>query len=83
MKKHDNVALNMFVGYALIELYSKYGEVGEAVEVFDEFSQPNVFFMECNKKKAETFTCLYFIISWQFLTSPLIVATSNYLRKDM
>ncbi|RXH87117.1 hypothetical protein DVH24_028617 [Malus domestica] len=83
VKKHDKVALNMFVGYALIELYYECGEMGETVKVFDEFSLLNVFFMKCDKKKAETFTCLYFTISQQFLTSPLIIAISNYLHKDM
>ncbi|CAN6708912.1 unnamed protein product [Malus baccata var. baccata] len=43
VKKHQKVALDMFVGSALIELYSKCGEMGEAVKVFDEFSQPDVF----------------------------------------
>ncbi|XP_068304486.1 putative pentatricopeptide repeat-containing protein At3g01580 [Pyrus communis] len=43
VKKHEGVALDMFVGSALIELYSKCGEMGEAVIVFDEFSQPDVF----------------------------------------
>ncbi|XP_048435293.1 putative pentatricopeptide repeat-containing protein At3g01580 [Pyrus x bretschneideri] len=43
VKKHEKVALVMFVGSALIELYSKCGEMSEAVKVFDEFSQPDVF----------------------------------------
>ncbi|CAN6708910.1 unnamed protein product [Malus baccata var. baccata] len=37
------VALDMFVGSLLIKLYSKCGEMGEAVKVFDEFPQPDVF----------------------------------------
>ncbi|KAB2610165.1 pentatricopeptide repeat-containing protein [Pyrus ussuriensis x Pyrus communis] len=42
VKKHERITLDMFVGSALIELYSKCGEMGEAVKVFDEFSQPDV-----------------------------------------
>ncbi|XP_070673136.1 putative pentatricopeptide repeat-containing protein At3g01580 [Malus domestica] len=43
VKKHENVALDMFVGSALIELYCKCGQMGEAVKVFDEFLHPDVF----------------------------------------
>ncbi|KAM1410718.1 hypothetical protein ACFXTO_023672 [Malus domestica] len=43
VKKHEKVALDMFMGSALIELYSKCREMGEVVKVFDEFSQPDVF----------------------------------------
>ncbi|KAM2858433.1 hypothetical protein COP2_023972 [Malus domestica] len=43
VKKHEKVALDMFVGSALIELYSKCGQMGEAVKVFDEFLHPDVF----------------------------------------
>ncbi|KAB2610178.1 pentatricopeptide repeat-containing protein [Pyrus ussuriensis x Pyrus communis] len=43
VKKHEKVALDMFVGSALVELYSKCGEMGEAVKAFDEFPQPDVF----------------------------------------
>lgn len=41
--KHEKVALDMFVGSALIELYSKCGQMGDALKVFNEFSQPDVF----------------------------------------
>ncbi|RXH88983.1 hypothetical protein DVH24_000582, partial [Malus domestica] len=44
VKKLDKVALNMFLGYALIELYFKCGEMGEVVKVFNRFSQPNFYF---------------------------------------
>ncbi|XP_050135413.1 putative pentatricopeptide repeat-containing protein At3g01580 [Malus sylvestris] len=43
VKKHENVALNMFVGSAVIKLYPKCREMGEAVKVFDKFPQPDVF----------------------------------------
>ncbi|KAM2416354.1 hypothetical protein ACFX1W_023335 [Malus domestica] len=43
VKKHEKVALDMFVGSAVIKLYSKCGEMGEAVKVFDKFPQSDVF----------------------------------------
>ncbi|KAM2416356.1 hypothetical protein ACFX1W_023337 [Malus domestica] len=43
VKKHEKVALHMFVGSALIELYSKCGQIGKAMKVFDEFLHLDVF----------------------------------------
>ncbi|KAK9910629.1 hypothetical protein M0R45_034585 [Rubus argutus] len=43
VKRNKKIALDVFVGSALIELYSKCGQMGEALKVFDEFSQPDVF----------------------------------------
>ncbi|KAM5581768.1 putative pentatricopeptide repeat-containing protein [Rosa sericea] len=43
VKRNEKIAVDVFVGSALIEFYSKCGKMGEAVKVFDEFSQPDVF----------------------------------------
>lgn len=42
VKKNDKINSDMFVGSALIELYSKCGLMGDALEVFEEYSQPDV-----------------------------------------
>ncbi|XP_022935091.1 putative pentatricopeptide repeat-containing protein At3g01580 isoform X1 [Cucurbita moschata] len=42
IKKNEKTDLDMFVGAALIELYSKCGKMHEALQVFLEFPQPDV-----------------------------------------
>lgn len=41
-KKSDGIGSDMFVGSALVELYSKCGKMGEALKVFEEFPRPDV-----------------------------------------
>ncbi|TQD82331.1 hypothetical protein C1H46_032104 [Malus baccata] len=41
----------MFVGHALVELYFKCEEIGEAVKMFDEFLQSNVFLWSVTKER--------------------------------
>ncbi|CBI34855.3 unnamed protein product, partial [Vitis vinifera] len=40
-KKNDEIGSDMFVGSALVELYSKCGQMGEALKVFEEFQRPD------------------------------------------
>ncbi|KAE8718232.1 putative pentatricopeptide repeat-containing protein [Hibiscus syriacus] len=40
--KHEKIRLDLFVGSALIEFYSKCGEMSDASKVFDEFEKPDV-----------------------------------------
>ncbi|RVX08764.1 putative pentatricopeptide repeat-containing protein [Vitis vinifera] len=40
-KKNDEIGSDMFVGSALLELYSKCGQMGEALKVFEEFQRPD------------------------------------------
>ena len=40
-KKNDKIGSDLFVGSALVELYSKCGHMGEALKVFEEFPQPD------------------------------------------
>ncbi|XP_022152123.1 putative pentatricopeptide repeat-containing protein At3g01580 [Momordica charantia] len=42
VKRNEKTDLDMFVGAALIELYSKCGKMDEALQVFLGFSQPDV-----------------------------------------
>ncbi|KAF8408306.1 hypothetical protein HHK36_007454 [Tetracentron sinense] len=42
IKKNGKIDSDMFVGSALIELYSKGGQMGDALRVFEEFPQPDV-----------------------------------------
>lgn len=42
IKKCERIDLDVFVGAALVELYAKCGEMGDAHRVFDEFPQPDV-----------------------------------------
>ncbi|KAK3032062.1 hypothetical protein RJ639_036276 [Escallonia herrerae] len=42
IKKNDKFDPNMYVGSALIDLYSKCGLVGDALRVFEEYSRPDV-----------------------------------------
>ncbi|XP_038905362.1 putative pentatricopeptide repeat-containing protein At3g01580 [Benincasa hispida] len=42
IKKNEKTDIDMFVGAALIELYSKCGKMHKALRVFIEFSQPDV-----------------------------------------
>ncbi|KAF9604380.1 hypothetical protein IFM89_006389 [Coptis chinensis] len=41
-KSEKKIGSDMFVGSALIELYSKCGEMGDALRVFQEFCEPDV-----------------------------------------
>ncbi|KAL5864348.1 hypothetical protein ACOSQ3_001862 [Xanthoceras sorbifolium] len=41
--KNGNIASDVFVGSALIQLYSKCGQMGCALKVFEGFSRPDVF----------------------------------------
>ncbi|XP_073309562.1 putative pentatricopeptide repeat-containing protein At3g01580 [Primulina huaijiensis] len=41
-KKDNQVDSNLFVGSELIELYSKCGEMDDALRVFEEYSEPDV-----------------------------------------
>ncbi|XP_073145752.1 putative pentatricopeptide repeat-containing protein At3g01580 isoform X2 [Henckelia pumila] len=41
-KKDNQVDSNLFVGSELIELYSKCGEMNDALRVFEEYSEPDV-----------------------------------------
>ncbi|KAK8710199.1 hypothetical protein V6N13_145536 [Hibiscus sabdariffa] len=40
--KHEKIRLDLFVGSALIEFYSKCGEMSDASKVFNEFEKPDV-----------------------------------------
>ncbi|KAH6781738.1 hypothetical protein C2S51_007031 [Perilla frutescens var. frutescens] len=40
-KKSDRIGRNLFVGSALVEMYSKCGEMDEVVRVFEEYSEPD------------------------------------------
>ncbi|GAV68553.1 LOW QUALITY PROTEIN: PPR domain-containing protein/PPR_2 domain-containing protein, partial [Cephalotus follicularis] len=40
--KNKKIVFDMFVGAALIELYSKCGQMGDALKVFKEFDRPDV-----------------------------------------
>ncbi|XP_021892007.1 putative pentatricopeptide repeat-containing protein At3g01580 [Carica papaya] len=40
--KNGKVGLDLFVGSALIELYSKWGKMGDALKIFEEFESPDV-----------------------------------------
>ncbi|KAK9115756.1 hypothetical protein Sjap_014703 [Stephania japonica] len=42
VEKNGEMGLDMFVGAALIELYSKCGEMGDALRVFQRFPKPDV-----------------------------------------
>ncbi|OVA20806.1 Pentatricopeptide repeat [Macleaya cordata] len=42
VKKNDKINSDMFVGSALVELYAKCGEMGDALGVFEEFPEPDV-----------------------------------------
>lgn len=42
VKKNGEVDLDIFVGSALIDLYSKCGRMGSALKVFGEFPRPDV-----------------------------------------
>ncbi|KAK9272823.1 hypothetical protein L1049_003201 [Liquidambar formosana] len=42
VKKSEKIGSDMFVGSALIELYSKCGQMGNALKVFEEFPRPDV-----------------------------------------
>ncbi|KAJ4954649.1 hypothetical protein NE237_011432 [Protea cynaroides] len=42
VKKSKKIGSDMFVGSALIELYVKHGGMDDALQVFDEFPQPDV-----------------------------------------
>ncbi|KAL6143234.1 hypothetical protein ACLB2K_053929 [Fragaria x ananassa] len=41
--RNEEIASDVFVGSALVEFYSKCGKMGEALKVFEGFSQPDVF----------------------------------------
>ncbi|KAF3445281.1 hypothetical protein FNV43_RR14976 [Rhamnella rubrinervis] len=43
VKKIDKIWSDVFVGSALVELYSKCGQMDDAFKVFKEFSKPDVF----------------------------------------
>lgn len=43
LKKNAKICLDIYVGSALIELYSKCGQMDDALKVFKEFPQPDVF----------------------------------------
>ncbi|KAL8520138.1 hypothetical protein ACS0TY_010893 [Phlomoides rotata] len=42
VRKSDGIGRNLFVGSALIELYSKCGKMDIAVQVFEEFPEPDI-----------------------------------------
>ncbi|XP_057982313.1 uncharacterized protein LOC131167526 [Malania oleifera] len=42
VKKNGTISSDMFLGSALIELYSKCGQMGEALKVFEGFGQPDI-----------------------------------------
>ncbi|KAJ8623421.1 hypothetical protein MRB53_031950 [Persea americana] len=42
VKKLERIDLDAFVGAALVELYAKCGDMGDARKVFDEFPEPDV-----------------------------------------
>ncbi|EOY03390.1 Tetratricopeptide repeat (TPR)-like superfamily protein, putative [Theobroma cacao] len=42
LRQNEKVGLDLFVGSALIEFYSKCGQMGDALKVFEEFEKPDV-----------------------------------------
>ncbi|MCD7464176.1 hypothetical protein HAX54_052237 [Datura stramonium] len=41
-KKHGNIHSNMFLGSGLIEMYSKCGNMDDALSIFEEYSNPDL-----------------------------------------
>ncbi|KAL2532271.1 putative Pentatricopeptide repeat-containing protein [Abeliophyllum distichum] len=41
-EKNGQTSLNLFVGSGLVELYSKFGKMGDAVRVFEEYFEPDI-----------------------------------------
>ncbi|XVF14226.1 hypothetical protein REPUB_Repub09cG0040000 [Reevesia pubescens] len=42
LRKNEKIGLDLFVGSALVEFYSKCGEMDDALKVFKEFEKPDV-----------------------------------------
>ncbi|XP_022741652.1 putative pentatricopeptide repeat-containing protein At3g01580 [Durio zibethinus] len=42
LRKNENIGLDLFVGSALVEFYSKCGKLDDALKVFKEFEKPDV-----------------------------------------
>lgn len=64
VEKNDGIGKNIFVGSALIDLYSKCGKMSEALRVFKDFSRPDVVMWtsivsgyEQNRYPEEAVTC--------------------------